>query len=764
MGGLVMKRIGILLLGMVLIASGCLQKPMSDEGKSATDPVSIDEQVVLPDLRMNEAIPSLVTNVSHKPALVIREFEAKVKPYTIAKDLANVKNIARFSGFTREQVEMLVQNGFVVLPSYDTKIYYAYDQNEYRGIPNFITVDSVLHTFHQFYNKSLMYIESSHLYDDLVLMTKQMLDKAILVDHVLVDPELKTLQQKNIVFFLVGNMLLDPQFVAPAGVSDAAVALAKQELALIEAANTFESSPLFGVDLDYSQFKVRGHYTRSAELGLFFKTMMWYGTVPLPFFDDRGNYLYGNTWQALLLTFTTFLQSEHTQDATLWTNIYIPTAQYVGLSDDIHVFTMNALREAVFGKGNDPNVFSKKEYADALLQAVKALPEPRIQAKFTAVTTPTKKQFRFMGQRYILDSFIMQELMMPIARPLPSGLDVMGVLGSDLAEHYIFDVLKPQETWPGYTEQYALLKEEVARYTTDTWGNNLYNGWLWTIQSALTEYDTESGMPFFMTTTAWKNKSLNAALGSYTELKHDTVLYGKQPAAEMGGALEIPHPRHYVEPNVVVYRKLLYLTDYTLRVLEERGMLNEEMRSGATQYKELLQFLIDVSIKQLRNEALTDEENDRLLWYGGTIEHIANAFRYGLADGAGLIDTDLSDMLVSDVATIAPNPLDAGGNLSLGTGYFDHIYVVVPAEDGLYLARGSVYSYYEFFSRKRLSDEEWWAMHGIKKIDEEYGSFLEWTAPSPALPEQPFWVQMFKSDRNDVEIELIEVDWDKLNE
>ena len=44
-----------------------------------------------------------------------------------------------------------------------------------------------------------------------------------------------------------------------------------------------------------------------------------------------------------------------------------------------------------------------------------------------------------------------------------------------------------------------------------------------------------SGYPSFMTNSAWTRKDLNTILGSWTELKHDTLLYAKQVMAEMGG-------------------------------------------------------------------------------------------------------------------------------------------------------------------------------------------------------------------------------------
>ncbi|HKL99888.1 MAG TPA: DUF3160 domain-containing protein, partial [Mobilitalea sp.] len=102
--------------------------------------------------------------------------------------------------------------------------------------------------------------------------------------------------------------------------------------------------------------------------------------------------------------------------------------------------------------------------------------------------------------------------------------------------------------------------------------------------------------------------------------------------------------------------------------------------------------------------------------------------------------------------------------LSLGTGFFDDIYVVVPIDGKLFLSRGSVYSSYEFNSDKRLTDEEWWALNGITIIKEEYADYAEYAEPSENMPEQPFWVKTFKSDMNKVEIAEKEVDWDILME
>jgi hypothetical protein len=61
--------------------------------------------------------------------------------------------------------------------------------------------------------------------------------------------------------------------------------------------------------------------------------------------------------------------------------------------------------------------------------------------------------------------------------------------------------------------------------------------------------------------------------------------------------------------------------------------------------------------------------------------------------------------LIADVATAPPDLV-----LEEGTGYISEIYVVVPLEGSLRIARGGVYTYYEFPwpASDRLTDQKWY--------------------------------------------------------
>jgi len=60
-----------------------------------------------------------------------------------------------------------------------------------------------------------------------------------------------------------------------------------------------------------------------------------------------------------------------------------------------------------------------------------------------------------------------------------------------------------------------------------------------------------------MRTQAWEEEQLNAALASWTELRHDTILYAKQSYTPVETSLP-PSVPGYVEPVPEFYGRLLH--------------------------------------------------------------------------------------------------------------------------------------------------------------------------------------------------------------
>jgi len=242
---------------------------------------------------------------------------------------------------------------------------------------------------------------------------------------------------------------------------------------------------------------------------------------------------------------------------------------------------------------------------------------------------------------------------------------------------------------------------------TDVWTQNLYWGWLYSLLPLTVE--KSGGYPSFMKNLAWVRKELNTYLGSWTELKHDTILYAKQVYAELGGGgPEKKDDRGYVEPNPYVYARLASLLKMTNQGLEARGLLTAKIKDSLSKMEQLAMSLKTISEKELNGAKLTDEEFELIRSYGGQLEHFwlevnQDEEQFKLLGQRDFLDQNPS-AIVADVAT-DPN----GQVLEEGTGRIQEIYVVVPIDGKLRIAKGGVYSYYEFPwpMSDRLTDKKW---------------------------------------------------------
>ena len=222
--------------------------------------------------------------------------------------------------------------------------------------------------------------------------------------------------------------------------------------------------------------------------------------------------------------------------------------------------------------------------------------------------------------------------------------------------------------------------------------------------------------PYFMQSSQWDKKNLNAMLASWAELKHDAILYAKQPmGAECGGGgLPEPITKGYVEPNVGFWQKAIELLDKTDEVLVKYDMQTEKTRQLSNRLREEAQFLLAISEKELKGTPISDEEYDHIGYIGATFENISLEI---LSTDEGMAarwydvqGTDKKVALVADVYTANSDNNPAGGVLYEAVGPAHEIYVVVEIDGYLYLTRGAVFSYREFkrpLDEQRMTDEVW---------------------------------------------------------
>jgi len=678
------------------------------------------------------------------------QFEAAVPTYSLplqASEIANYYQFTQKIPLTSKERDLLYKNGFIVIENGTTEnlliagktlVNETYLDLKVADVPIFITSDSLLHLYHIQFDETLKRVETEEFYDDLWKLDKTLLEASI-EDYDSASGTEKEAARRNIAYFAVALSLLEPkpeQIAEYSGIEeentpfysgnakDYSVEVpsfvkddVEAELNLIEAHEGSALSPIFKYSEDYSQYIPRGHYTNSEILKNYFKAMMWHGRMSMLLQSDviaaenSENEAKIQTIQALLIS-DHFDRNKDLQ--ARWNRIYSVTAFYVGFSDDLGPYQYAKVLDTVFG--NDRNGVSfDNESLTALKTELEKYESPKIYSGTGGIiqegsetenkTLEATKGFRFIGQRYTPDSYIFQKLH-------PPALNIMDLLGSQQAKEHLksLNISENEE----YKNRHLSLENEFGAFDEEDWNKNLYWAQLYTLKPLLVSYP--EGYPTFMQTKAWEDKQLNTALASWTELRHDTILYAKQEY--FTGPPQVPPEEKpvqgYVEPVPEFYARMLALTKMAHTGLTEMEVLDMQSDKDFTTLENTLEKLLEISIKELENKELTEEE----------YEFIRN-FDQNISPMLENVDIkSQNSILVADVCT------SPAGVLEEGTGKLNLIIVAYKQPDGrIVLGAGPVMSYYEFWQPpgQRLTDDEW-----REDVFENN------------CPERPDWVKSFK--------------------
>lgn len=739
-----LKLIAIpLVLVVMVVAVGAIVRvfsPLEPQSDTAGQKTILSDQLQQPLTAHAQGFASYVETPL--------ELKLAVADYTVNQDFSNVENAQAFT-FSDQEKALMTKNAFVVRPSYYSEFFSLYESNRYDYTPNFITTDSILHNYHLMFDYLLKNLEEEKLAGELSLLTTRMLDRSLLDYQKLTGTEWENAAKRNMGFFAVAKKLIDPTATTPSLISNEV----NKELEMIEAHQGIAKSAVMNIGLsesdatealmeDYSQYVPRGHYDKSDQLKAYFKAMMWYGRLS---FRTKMN---DEVKSAMLITLA-LNESENQQS---WNTLYEPINFFVGKSDDITYYQFKEIAAKVYSESASlESLLNENEQNWANFMAeVDKLEPPQINSMpiFDASIQEDReneiKGFRFMGQRFTIDAAIFQRLIyrevgdttqtcanfkpnetncQAGARCLPSGLDIPAAMGSAEAKQIL--AAAGETKYACYNENLEKMSQYLTGLDQTIWTQNLYWGWLYQLLPLL-ETKAE-GYPAFMQNQAWARKELNTYLGSWSQLKHDTILYAKQVYAEMGGGPEEKDDRGYVEPNPQVYARVGALITMTSEGLESRGLLSESMKENLTIMKQLVSSLQTISLKELRNESLNTEEHELIRSYGGQLEHFwlevnKNEPEFKESDRRGYLSENPA-AIIADVAT-DPN----GEVLEVGTGDISEIYVVVPIDGKLRVAKGGVYSYYEFNwpLNDRLTDKKW---REILRSEQK--------------PEMPSWTEAF---------------------
>ena len=608
------------------------------------------------------------------------------------------------------ELSALGDNGFVVSKRQQFPTFLrGYAAIYMEHLPVFVSADALLDAVHRSYDDILLSVESRILSGELSTLLQLMLSR--------IDGATAAEQTKSDLrlYLQVAAELLKPNSIA--GLSTEAKALVSKA----RAASGIDTVPLFGVprDFDFSQFTPRGHYTEGLET--YFQAMMWLGRVDFRLIETLPN---GSTvfrrgqYDAVLALH----QLMGGQASTLWSHIDGAVRTFVGESDSMTVPQIQNLVDDLGGL-EAARAASDAAVTNAIVDG--GYGEQQIASHLmvndgTVATLPLNRSFLVFGQRYVADSHVLSEAVYDrvAGRMMPNPLDAaFAALGNNQALRLDADVDSVAQL-PGAL---GSMRHLIDSHPQSFWDANLYNLWSSALRALSPAPDltapAELGLPAIAGTEAWGRRLLNAQLGSWAQLRHDTVLYAKQSYTGTPGC---EFPDAYIEPYPAFFSALVryaergneiaaiaasdeflgpIISTYfdTLRSTAARlGRMAENQRSGAPHSADDLAFI---------NDAVRVEQRPA----GCTVEEVPDGWYAQL-----FFESSRSIVLDPTIADVHTQPADAAGNvvgriLHVGTGLPRLMTITVDTCVGPRAYTGMAFAYHEQVTSnfERLTDEEW---------------------------------------------------------
>lgn len=657
-------------------------------------------------------------------------FKEAVTPFNL-KDVNFFQNIDNVYKLTSSEKALLMKNGFVVTERKQTQNFMRQFMDIYsKDLPVFISTDALLNAFHVSYDQILKDVEFQLLIPKLEELLTQCYSQLKVLDVKYGQNQaIKPMLQDVDIYFTIPLRLLGKTVTPYYNENKAAV---NELLNLIQKKN-WEPYKLFSDscdrEIDFSQFVPRGHYADYTELEKYFQAMMWLGRTELylsaPSAPNGCNEKQMNQTVKRQIIDAALI-NEITTDkniSAIYKQMEEVISFFVGEQDNV---TLKELTELI----NETEILRADSFlANSNIQKFQTILKSKSwsdqkilsQILYSGLGNESLKPasaFMLFGQRFVIDSYVTGQVVYDriiyhkekSCRLKPSTLDVLFTLGNDASTQ----LLIPELQTYNYSDNLAGLRYLLDQYPDEFWESSLYNMWLYVIKSLNPEPAGEN-IPEFMQTSAWGTEKMNTQLASWTELRHDNLLYAKPSYTSAGSCL---YPDGYVEPNPVFFKRMKRMAEIAI----DKFSLSPALATGGVgivryfkKFYGVCDTLDMIVSKEMNNQIIDGKYLDFMnglcnLNRRYSCEGIPTGWYYDLQ--YGFPSPFIQDFLVADYHT---TPTDcAGGKLGwishAGTGLVDMMIAVVKTPDNLLGACvGPVLSYHEYVTTnfQRLSDDEW---------------------------------------------------------
>lgn len=707
--------------------------------------------------------------------------------------------------FQLDQRELPVfkKNGFVVSERLGSGSFADVFYNVWHNdLPVFISTDAILQAWHRTYDAMLEEVEETYLFNSVEQMLAAMAARVpeawaqagsgVLKDSIL-DADY---------FLAVARSLLAGTNAPPIASLVGQNSRLAMTLADIKAEQMKEVSDFFGQCrvVDFSQFKVRGHYTHSERLGRYFQCVMWLGRTDFavaggPFERCPGDVRMASPRELGGAIVLWHLLNQSGQ-FTSWLNFDRIIQAFVGWSDSMDFAQLGGLLAGagIRSLADVPDLATLQKLQSDILRGelgVQNIRSDYFVSPFGPEQIQLPRSFLVFGQKFVPDSWAFSQTVYDsilwiangetnkIERRVPSALDaafailannqVVPELRARMTNTNAAQSLNHAEKWRDgllYQHNLAAVRAVMDAQQPVVWDGNIYMGWLAAMRE-LSIPTTDAKYPEAMRTHPWAMKTLNTQLASWTQLRHDTILYAKQSYTAADTCF---YPAGFVEPRVAFWQRLRstatraadliaalpYAGNYPLvthswqidpvsgeshLIATTNSILMSTIQSNQVahlrHFAGTLATLQTLSEKELSQQCFSADEElfirnliqhvGRLKWgsggvrkYDGWYPGLFYLAAHFASLGNGQPDAffqenygvNAADQIVADVHTDVPDLIvgDPGSVLHEGIGRVNLVMIAVENGADRMIFAGPVLSHYEFEvigAPRRLNDEEW---------------------------------------------------------
>ncbi|MDR3642724.1 MAG: DUF3160 domain-containing protein [Candidatus Doudnabacteria bacterium] len=522
-----------------------------------------------------------------------------------------------------------------------------------------------------------------------------------------------------------------------AGLTPDLISAAQSELGNIYQASKVGTSPLFGQysatqKTDYTQFTPRSHYTKNSAFRAYFRTMMYLGRSS--YFLQTDN---GIADASLLVKQFQIKNQSGITPVNPWQKIMTVTAFYAGQSDDLTYNEWQSYEKSVLGTAQPADAdLTSQTGIQKMATNLNQVRLPKILSDVVVdenISSETKSDllrqslaFRVFGQSFSFDAWVLNDLTAgqektDVKLPsTPSALFIPAAMGSVQAKTYSGQFLQKDAGFSdsdvqGFLTKLSQKQSDIGKVTQNEWFASMGSAWLYVLGSLTHSYD--STYPAYMQATPFLDKQLQTFLGSYTELKHDTLLYAKQSYAEKGGGGDEnpalpPVVKGYVEPNLDFWNRFNSLISQTKQVFSQNNLFsNTDVSARLQNFQDIVTFYTSIANQEMQGKAISEKDYEKL-------RTTQLSFMVQPFDAATQADENSGKVaLIADIATDAIKnqvlyEADARPYLMLA---------IVNNENSPRVVTGLTYNQYEFtnpLGGQRLTDDDWktWVYDQTNKL------------------------------------------------